>query len=343
MPTTVYFATNRDITGTDRSPKIGKHFHAKNPAYLRFGKAVVAEDRGRHRFQSAELAPEKIPDRGDAAPGAKLGSEAIFDELRHAMKDGNADLLVYIHGFNCSFADAVEHCAQLQASYAADRPMLGFTFSWPSDGEMVPRLSYLSDRDDAARSGPAIARAFLRLIDYLCKVDRGDYCLRNIHVVAHSMGNYALRHTLQALIAREQGRLPRVFRNIFLMAPDEDDDAFEHDYKLKRLAELAARVHVYHSVDDRALHVSDITKGNPERLGSSGPRMLSNLPLKIVIVDCRSVDDADGDTAHHSYYRLRREVVEDVRQVVRGIASEEVANRRYLEHKRAFRIMRMMG
>lgn len=342
MATTVYFATNRDVTGSDKNPKIGKHFNAKNPAYLRFGKAVVAEDtKGRLRLQSTELAPEKIPDKGDTAPGVKLGSEAIFDELRLAMKDGKTDLIVYIHGFNCSFADAIEHCAQLQARYAVDRPILGFTFAWPSDGEMVPRLSYLSDRDEAARSAPAIARTFLRLIDYLCKVDRHDYCLRNIHVVAHSMGNYALRHALQALIARADGRLPRVFRNIFLMAADEDDDAFEHDYKLKRLAELAARIHVYHSVDDRALHVSDITKGNPERLGSSGPRTLTELPLKLVIVDCRSVDDAAGDVAHHSYYRLRREVVEDVRQVIGGIASEEISNRRYLAHKRAFRIMRM--
>lgn len=340
MPTTVYFATNRDIQGTDRNPRIGKHFHAMNPAYLRFGKATVAQTGSRFRLEATELAPEKIPDKGDAARGVKLGSEAIFDELRRAMKSGEADLIVYIHGFNCSFADAVEHCAQLQAAYASDRPMLGFTFAWPSDGEMVPKLSYLSDRDEAARSGPAIARAFLRLIDYLCKIDSDDYCLRNIHVVAHSMGNYALRHTLQALIARQQGRLPRVFRNIFLMAADEDDDAFEHDHKLRRLGELAARLHVYHSVDDRALHISDITKGNPERLGSSGPRSLSDLPLKLVIVDCRAVDDGEGDVPHHSYYRLRREVVEDVRQVIRGVASEEISNRRYLEHKRAFRIMR---
>ena len=55
--------------------------------------------------------------------------------------------------------------------------------------------------------------------------------------MAHSMGNYVLRHGIQE--ARRHSGLPRLFDQVFLMAADEDDDAFGKEHKLRPLPRLA--------------------------------------------------------------------------------------------------------
>jgi esterase/lipase superfamily enzyme len=153
------------------------------------------------------------------------------------------------------------------------------------------------------------------------------------------MGNYVLRHALQSF-ARDfrPGGMPRIFENIFLMAADEDDDAFEHPHKFGRLPEIAASVHVYFTPLDTALTISDITKGNPDRLGSAGPRTLSDLPRKVVLVDCSLVADCPGlSDGLHQYYRSRAEVVADVQAVLSGTAPDAIG-RDFASAARAFRI-----
>ena len=72
---------------------------------------------------------------------------------------------------------------------------------------------------------------------------------------------------------------------VFLIAADEDDDAFELDYKLKPLSRLAKRVNVYFNNNDRAMAVSDKSQGNPDRLGDDGSRMPRGIPGKVSLMD----------------------------------------------------------
>ena len=89
-------------------------------------------------------------------------------------------------------------------------------------------------------------------------------CNQRIHLVAHSMGVWALHHAVSRLAGELQMEpLPRIFEHVLLMAADEDDDTFEHPLKLGLLPGMAKFVHVYHSRSDRILDVSDLTKGNP--------------------------------------------------------------------------------
>jgi esterase/lipase superfamily enzyme len=347
MPITVYYATNRNETGTAARPAFGPNFHAQGPHYLRFGSADVAPPTrpgGDYKLKSVHLAPERIPGAPGSRAGGKavLGSRAVFEELRKRMKAEKSDLIVLIHGFASDFATALERAAQIKREYAAPgRPVEVAVFSWPADGEMIPQISYYRDRDDAKASATAIARAFLKMLDYFRDIGPAQFCWQHLHLVAHSMGNYALREALQAIVAQHPGRsLPRVFQNIFLMAADEDDDTLELEHKMARLPELAEAVHVYYSPGDRALTISDTTKGNPDRLGSTGPRTLSNLPHKITLVDCREVDETRPlvSDSSHQYYRKRPEVIADVRQVLAGIAPDRVANRVYVPEKRSYRI-----
>lgn len=343
MSATVYFATNREVRGGVEDPCFGKSFHNAGPWYLRFGAADLEETDGGSGYRPVRvrLAPEAIPGVTGPSGELRLGSQEIFENLRREMQAGEADVLVFLHGFSCGFEAALTHSAGLSAAYGEPgRPLHAFAFSWPADGEMVPMLSYLRDRDDAKLSGEAMARAFLKLLDFFRSLGHDQFCRRSIHLVAHSMGNYALRHALQAIISKyDGGPLPRVFQNILLMAADEDNDTFEHAHKLARLPELAEAVHVYYAANDMALHVSDRTKGNPDRLGTTGPRTLGNLPLKINLVDCRDVAATGLDDGCHQYYRLRPEVLRDVRQVLSGMSADAIGGRVYVPDKRAFRIM----
>ncbi len=350
MTVVVYFATNRNEEGTDQAPNFGPFFHAQGPSYLRFGRAEVeppSQPGGAYLLTRIEVAPEQnLGAQPNDLARPVLGSVTIFNELRGKMKAQASDLLLLIHGFASDFETAILRAAQIKHLYPPSGSACEVAvFSWPADGTMVPVLSYLSDRDDAKASGPAISRALMKVLEYFRTLGdhgREAYCFQNLHLIAHSMGAYALRNALQSMQSQHAGggkTLPRIFRNIFLMAPDEDNDAFEFDHKLQRLPEMTEALHVYYSATDGALTISDVTKGNPDRLGTTGPRKLSDLPHKITLIDCRDVADTGSlSEANHQYYRNRSEVLFDIRQVLSGAPSDRIDGRDYIPEKRAYRI-----
>src|SRR5690606_14019118 len=79
-------------------------------------------------------------DKPDSVQAAKaFGSKAMFDELQEEMR-ACSDILVYIHGFNVSWNDAVASALALQEALnqadvgKPDQRVLVVLFSWPSDG-----------------------------------------------------------------------------------------------------------------------------------------------------------------------------------------------------------------
>ena len=348
----VFYATNRNLLKEGAKPTFGEDFNAKGPHYIRFGSALVSasgkKDKRRYALKSIRLAKESIPTKPDDKSEPKLGSSETFETLRKRMAGDKLDSLCLIHGYASNFEDALLRGAELQDKWGGDRPLCVFVFSWPANGSMTPFIDYHSDRRDAQTSGPAIARTFLALRRFLIKAGREQHCEQAIHLCAHSMGNWALRHAVQALREDLGDNLPRLLDHVFLMAADEDNDAFEHDHKLGLLPELARAVHVYFSEDDKALVVSDRTKRNPDRLGATGPRVRSGLSRKLDLVDCRLVDvvppaEISADEiaryfSQHQYYRLRPEVIADVRQVLAGVRPSEIDGRAYVQEDMSYLI-----
>lgn len=341
-PIPVHFVTNREET-RGRIP-FGAGLNARSPLYLRYGTAEVLPPGGKredYELRRVQVAPESIPGlhaAGDAAP--QLGSQSVFDGLRQRLREQKADLLVFLHGYACDFPTALLRAAELRHRWAtAERPLEVAVFSWPADGTMIPLISYASDRDDARSSAKAIARSLQRFVDYVKGLDRAEWCNARMHLVAHSMGNYALRHAFQALRSDLGGRVPRLFDTLFLMAADEDNDAFEQESKFMYLPDLAHSVQVYFARNDGALTISDITKTNPDRLGSTGPRTLTQLPQKVTLIDCSPVSSTTLAEVGHQYYRKRPEVVADVQAVLAGMPPDSIPNRVFLTDKRAFRIL----
>ena len=344
----VYFATNRDPV-SKKAGHFGERFHPDGPMFFRVGSATLDKisddpDEG-YRVKSVKVFDERLgADNQEVA--RLLGSSKLFTDLRRQMTKDKQDVLVLIHGFANTFESSLQRAAQVKQTYLIDPPDGGpsyephiVVFSWPSNGRTTPPWEYHSDRDDAAASGVAMARFMMRLLDFL---SNKGLCEQRIHLIAHSMGNWALRHAVQGLIAlNAHARLPTIFTNAFLMAADEDEDTFEHDTKLGRLTELARSIHVYHSRGDQALIISDTTKFNPDRLGSGGPRTFSGLSTRLVAVDCSEVDFTELGHANHQYYRLRPELHADVRAVLSGrFLPEQVPHRVIVEPGRRFRIHR---
>jgi esterase/lipase superfamily enzyme len=348
MTIRVYFATNRCPDDPDEPTEFLDHACGEDPQNLRFGAAEVDLKRRKVAFT---VAPERHvgdPDR------QVLGSAEIFDRLRQDMCDDPADCLFFIHGFANTFELALLRAAEIREFYARGAAPLSkklhlFAFCWPSDGVLLSLPNaYRSDRIDAALSGVAIGRTILKALDFIGRLPPDDRCSRRIHLLAHSMGNWALRHALQHI--QEQGGRGSavVFDQALLAAADEDADAFDSDMKLRFLAQLARRITVYINFQDVVLHVSEWTKGNPDRLGKSGPRNPERAPNNVTVINCskvitpKEVTDAedvelgDANETTHQYYRNDETVRRDIVQVLKGLSDDLIGNRRWVPEKRYY-------
>lgn len=333
----VFFATNRNHQPGNSRQIFGKTFNPDGVAALRFGYADFRPDPKKPVLQDLHVYPD-ILDEPDVR---KTGGGMFMDDLRQAMSAGpHCDTLVFIHGFNVSFTGALQAAALLAQSLKVEgRPLNIVVFSWPSDGAAVPWMSYYSDREDARASGPSIARAFLKFRDFVLALDAQDYCQRRVHLLVHSMGAFVLRQALQALLSKDRDGLTRLFDQIMLAAPDEDDDAFELDSKLRLLPRIGRQVTVYFNPRDKGLTVSDKTKANPDRLGSDGPRLIDLLPKKVILVDCSAVAGAADAFIEHSYYIRSGAMSADMSAVMSDTEPEAIGNRQYVDRLRAWRLI----
>lgn len=363
---TIFFASNRDVLHetSSKGRVFGQRFNADGPQCFRVGKAEVKLKGSDPRVDDAwkvgqtKLYPEKLDDtRGR---DAKLGSAALFEELRQYLRGADRDVIIYLHGFANSFENSVQRAAALEALYneGAEQKVMVVLFSWPSNGEVQPAWNYFSDREDAEASGLAMGRALKRLVEFLTAMREEDrttilaarrdgavpdpaalvQCVRRLHVLAHSMGNWALRHAVHKFIELNGGQVPRIFDCAFLMAADEDHDTLQFPYKLRPLDALANRIFVYHAADDVALTISDRTKGNSARLGADGPQNLDLVSERVMALDCRAISKTITAHGRHQYYRLRAEAIEDVKATLADVPQIARPGRQEIRPGRAWRL-----
>ena len=345
----VYFGTNRNPLPVKDTRDFGYQLNNRG-SFLRFGKAQISDELD--RVEEIAVAPERL------RPGRRsqvLGSNTVFAEIRESMRAG-IDTVLFIHGFNYSFHEALIDAALLKRTYeTAETPYTFFVFSWPSDGSLMPYIAYANDRADARTSGAALGRGLLKLGEFVRRVSgelgprvrsdlgrdaetarlRKELCTGRLHLMAHSMGAYALRCAVQGMRREIGDDLPRLFDEILLIAADEDADAFEHDHKLALLPRLGRRVTVYHNREDIPLAVSDLTKGNPDRLGADGPSRTLNLPAKLTIIDCTPVVTGFQE---HRYHKHQEIVITDIMAALRGNRPDQIQNRKFIPETNGYKI-----
>lgn len=350
--TTIYFGTNRNPQPPNNPTDFGSNFSPDGLANLRFGRAEVTGE----NFSdiSIEVAPENL-----FSDPPELGSERIFQQVREEMRQEAEDTLIFIHGFNTSFEDALRQTAEIHQVLTASDPLnpgqplkLNMClFSWPSDGAFLitdantrSKIAYRNDRLDAMASGPAFGRGFLKVADFINRINREDRCVHRLHLMTHSMGAYVLRFALQEVRKFvEDHQIARVFDQILLMASDEDDDAFDYIDKLRLLPRTTRHTSVYFNRDDLALWASDTLKGNPARLGTDGPLQPLQLPRNVYPIDCTRVVPASADRTEHSYHINVERVIVDMRQVLLGRPADEIPGRQYVASSNRYRLVEIFN
>ncbi|MBV9155101.1 MAG: alpha/beta fold hydrolase, partial [Acidobacteriaceae bacterium] len=227
-------------------------------------------------------------------------TEFISDLQTYFSACSDKQALVFVHGFNVTFAAAVFRTAQIAADL--NFPGAPILFSWPSKATLSP-TGYTHDETQARWTLPDL-RAFLELL-------AEHSGATTIHLLAHSMGNRALTEALCQIGIAAANAGSALFNEIILTAPDIDSDTFTRDIAPAVLP-TAKRVTLYASSNDEALKFSKAVHGY-HRAGESGENVIV-LPG----VDTVDVSMLDTNLLGHSYYGDNRSVLSDMFNLIKG-------------------------
>ena len=302
MPVTVQFATNRRPSGpTETWQSYGSDMiPGTDLDDAIYGTAFVNE---------VDLTADTvgaITNIQDTRRG-RFSSQAAGD-----LANAGRNLLIFIHGFDNSFDNAITRAAfnreWLAAAGGPDASTAVVAFSWPSQGRLIGLplgAPYRSDQHAAERSARHLMRFFKNLAPIVATARKSG---RRVFLLAHSMGNWALQAAIEAWFAENGGDVV-LFDQAFLAAADERFDSFDtaNGGRLGGLARLSHRTTILFSHNDAVLHASAFLNLK-RRLGQDGPRAREDAtrfpPTRYGMVDCSNHNDfAFNVTSSHQYYR----------------------------------------
>ena len=175
----------------------------------------------------------------------------------HAAATRKHRVLVFVHGFNNRFDDAVYRFAQLVHDSGAEvTPML---FTWPSRGSV---FAYGYDRESANLSRDALEQ----VLDMLVR----NPAVTEVDILAHSMGNWLVLETLRQMAIRNR-HIPGKIDDVMLASPDIDVDVFSNE--LAEMGDPHPKFTLFVSQDDQALAASKWLYGSVTRLGAIDPEV----------------------------------------------------------------------
>ena len=265
------------------------------------------------RIGDVQMASSEIgdPARDFVALRAERLDEAQAVKRFHEklIRTHKRQVLVFVHGFNTRFGEAVFRLAQI--AHDSDLPAVPVLFTWPSRGDL---FSYTYDRESANFSRDSLER----LLQYLQR----DPAVGEIDILAHSMGNWVTLEALRQMAIRDKRLAPKI-KSVMLAAPDVDIDVFRR--QIQQIGNDRPPFTLFVSRDDKALIVSRKVWGNVPRVGAIDP---DAEPFKsqfaaerINVIDLTDV--TTDDSLNHSKFAESPKVVE---MIGRRLASGENFN-----------------
>ncbi|MBI5243641.1 MAG: alpha/beta hydrolase [Elusimicrobia bacterium] len=300
----VIYATNR-VPLADASACGDGSFGVERSTALYYGVCSLNVPK-RHSTGGFEVAPNP---RADSHKYFRVLSQTSLDEpsfkaLLAAKKP--TDVLVFVHGFNVKFAEAVLRASQIAYDLKFQGPVVLFT--WPAgasggmmDSALINR-TYDANRMNAIYSVDRTASFFKALSE----LDM------SVHVMVHSMGHQVV---LTAL-AKAAPSMPKPFiGELVLNAPDIPIADFQR--LAPTLKDMAERVTVYCSYNDNAIAASETYNKN-RRLGGCE---------RAPGIDVINVSEIDAPALGigglgHGYYAARP-ILTDIYQVLLGVPAEK--------------------
>lgn len=293
----VWYGTNREpLDNAD----LTKGFSSHRDKVLHYGNVIVYVPES-HKFGSTgsrtswmSRVVRLTDDRLKIEQINPLSKEGFLVGLNNALmknRPRKRKVLLYIHGYNCDFDEAVIRAAQI----GYDLKVEGITavYSWPSKGNWSP-WGYEADQTTIESSEDFLVEFATRLA-LESKAEEVD-------IIAHSMGNRALLRAVNALAAA-MGQAKKKLGQIILAAPDVDADVFS---KLATIyPTVSSRTTLYTSTKDWALQASAIFH-QYDRAGFYPPIAL------IPGIDTVQVSNVDLTLLGHSYYAQAGAVLNDM-------------------------------
>ena len=204
-------------------------------------------------------------------------------------------VLVFVHGFNNRYEDAVYRFAQIVHDSKTDAAPVIFT--WPSRASI---FDYSYDKESTNYSRDALEELLRAAVD---TPEVGE-----ITIMAHSMGTWLAVETLRQMAIRD-GRVPKKIQQVILASPDLDVDVFGQ--QLRAIGPARPQFTLFVSRDDRALTLSRRISGNVDRLGQINPAAepyRSMLEKQgITVIDLTALKS--GDRLNHGKFAESPEVV----------------------------------
>lgn len=227
-----------------------------------------------------------------------LEQNTFISTLHNSVANSNEpDLILFIHGYNTSFADAAKRTAQI--AYDLQFPGPAVLYSWPSEARFE---GYTTDENNSEWTTSHFEE-FLQLL--LTAVGA-----RKVNTIAHSMGNRILMRAMHQLNYANLPKGAAKLRNVIFAAPDIDADMFKQF--AKKFNDKAEHLTLYASSKDKALEASKLVHGGYPRAGDSGKNL--------VIIDGLDTIDAslvDTSLLGHSYFGDNRSIISDIFYLIR--------------------------
>ena len=225
----------------------------------------------------------------------------VFDWFR---KNRNAkrQVLIFVHGYNNSYADAVFRFAQIVHDAGTDAaPIL---FAWPSRAKV---FDYLYDKESANYSRRALEDLILQAS---MSPDVDD-----VTILAHSMGTWLAAEALRG-VAMRNNSIPAKVRNVVLASPDIDIDVFRRQFV--EMGPNKPRFMIFTSTRDKALEFSRWLSGGISRVGGTDltPYMAVLDELGVTVIDTSAI--ASGDPLGHNAFADSPEIIRLLAQRLGG-------------------------
>lgn len=290
----VYFATNR--VPLNLSPRCtDEYYGVRNEGSLSFGLCPVNVPM-QHAIGSLDTITSRYGDPNryfKTGRHTELSATTLAQQLQSS---GNQEALVFVHGFNVKFEEALLRAAQIAYDVKFQGDVILFT--WPAGASdslssVLIHQTYASNQKHA-RESVALFQEF---------IESPQLSGKRLHVLVHSMGHQIVLPALAK--AGAQASAPLV-RELILNAPDfPGEELVKIAPRLKRAAQ---RTTLYCSPGDNALVASKQINSNYR----------AGLCMRIPGIDVINVNELDTSTLGHGYYS-GRPVLTDVYQVLLGV------------------------
>jgi esterase/lipase superfamily enzyme len=297
----VYYASTRGVVGQQDAPE---QYYGVSEDTVKYGIAYVSiparrrpgqdDGRGFCRYLPGSLKCTKTPANSVMITNLELTTSGEWlTRIGTAVDSGGApaDVLIFVHGFNNSFSDAVHRAAQV--AYDAGFTGVTATFDWASRSALA---KYTIDQETAERSVPDFEQFLQRLAD--------STNARRIAIVAHSMGTRLVSYALRDM-ARST-RTPKMLYQIVFAASDIDSAIF-----VRQFAHTVAS-----STDLLTLYASsrDVAITTSKNLVHDAPRVGSGPPSVVLVpgVDYVDASTMDTDLIGHGYFAENKQLIDDI-------------------------------